>query len=265
MSHPRARAVAIPGIMVVAGLASCSVCAQFGDCEGVAASGYKVLLDQIVGAQATSSPADVQLFRGQVRSAVEGKIEELKLETDSAIALILCDRSPTSSSAFTHDRVDALDTRDVLLEIWGATGRATDDAGHEVRSIRLDFALIPVCESMNPRCVPFFPFLTQPTRIASPAAGVLALFRSANDIATYSLMALGVKWDRAGDEQRALRYLCEADEKLARGDATDDRKALRTFVQRTVREIVARGRSNPTSTHHLMSDQQAEAPCAVSP
>lgn len=115
--------------MLAAGLASQCVCAQFGDCEGVAASGYKVLLDQIVGAQATSAPADVQLFRGQVRSAVAGKIEELKLETDSAIALILCDRSPTSSSAFTHDRVDALDTRDVLLEIWGATGRATDDAG----------------------------------------------------------------------------------------------------------------------------------------
>lgn len=118
---------------------------------------------------------------------------------------------------------------------------------------------------MNPRCVPFFPFLTQPTTIASPAAGVLALFRRADDIATYSLMGLGVKWARAGDEQRALRYLCEADAKLARGDATDDKRALRTFVQRTVRAIVASGRSNPRSTLHLMSNQQAEAPCAVSP
>ena len=78
-------------------------------------------------------------------------------------------------------------------------------------------------------------------------------------------MSLGVKWARAGDDRRALRYLCQADASLARGDATDDKPALRGFIQRTVREIVARGRGTPTSTLSLLSEQQATAPCEVMP
>jgi hypothetical protein len=266
MRHELARTMAILGVALAAGIVSPHAFAQLGDCVGVAAPGYKVLLDQIVGAQTGSSPADVQLFRERVRSAVAAKIRKLELDTDSRIELVRCDqRSPTSSSVFTHDRVDALDTRDVLLEIWGATGGDVDEAGREIRSVRLDFALIPVCELMNPRCVPFFPFLMQPTTKASPSAGVLELFQRADDVGTYSLMSLGVKLARAGDDQRALRYLCQADAFLARGVATDDKRALRGFVQRTVREIVARGRGTPTSTSSLLIEQQATAPCEVMP
>ena len=164
MRHELARTMAMLGVVLAAGIVSPQAFAQLGDCAGVAAPGYKVLLDQIIGAQTTSSPADVQIFRERVRSAVAAKIRKLELDTDSRIQLVRCDqRSPASSSVFTHDRVDALDTRDVLLEIWGATGSDVDEAGREIRSVRLDFALIPVCELMNPRCVPFFPFLMQPT------------------------------------------------------------------------------------------------------
>jgi hypothetical protein len=251
--------------MLGAGCVSWPAYAALGDCGGIAAPGYKVLLDQITGAAATSS-AELILFRTRVTSAVNAKIQKLELETDSAIQIVPCDmRSPDSSSEFTHARVDALDTRDVLLEIWGVTGGDVDEAGNEIRSVRLDFALIPVCQQMNPRCVPFFPSLMQPTTMTSPAAGVLDLFRRADDVATYSLMGLGVKWARAGDDQKALRYLCLADESLARAAATDDNKALRSFVQRTVQEIVAKRRNSPTNVLSLGEAQSAAAPCGTAP
>jgi hypothetical protein len=244
MSAERARVSELLGLLLVAGLVSRPAQADLGDCPGVAAAGYKVLLDQIVGAAASSaSAADVQLFR----------------------QLVGCDqRSPAGSTDFTNARVDALDTRDVLLEIWGVTGADIDDAGHNVRTVRLDFALIPVCAKVRPTCVPFFPFLMQPTTLASPAAGVLELFRRADDVATYSLIGLGVKWQRAGDDSRALRYLCQADAALARGAPNDDRKALRGFVQRSVKAIVTKARTNPASTLSLLEDPQA-SPCGATP
>lgn len=266
MKREFVRTAAILLAMLAAGFASYPAHAQLADCVGVGAAGYKVLLDQITGAQTTASPAELKLFRARVSSAVDAKIQKLELETDSAIQIVLCDqRSPGGSSEFTHARVDALDTRDVLLEIWGATGSDIDDAGHEIRSVRLDFALIPVCQRMDPRCVPFFPSLTQPTTLVSPAAGVLNLFRRVDDVATYSLMGLGVKWARAGDDRRALSYLCHADAALARGAATADNKALRTYVQRTVRDIVAKGHGNPTSTLSLVDAQPAATPCGAAP
>jgi hypothetical protein len=266
MRHELARVPALLGLLLVTGLASRPAQADLGDCPGVAAAGYKVLLDQIVGAAASSaSPADVQLFRQRVRSAVDAKIKKLALDTDSAIQLVGCDqRSPAGSTDFTNARVDALDTRDVLLEIWGVTGADIDDAGHNIRTVRLDFALIPVCAKVSPTCVPFFPFLMQPTTLASPAAGVLDLFRRADDVATYSLIGLGVKWQRAGDDQRALRYLCQADATLARGAPNDDRNALHNFVQRTIKAIVTKARTNPASTLSLLEDPQ-DSPCGASP
>jgi hypothetical protein len=265
MSHELARVPALLSLLLVAGLATRPAQADPGDCPGVAAAGYKVLLDQIVGATASSaSPADVQLFRERVHQAVDTKIKKLALEQDSAIQLVGCDQRSPANPTEISKQVDALDTRDVLLEIWGVTGADIDDAGHNIRTVRLDFALIPACEKVIPTCVPFFPFLTQPTTLASPAAGVLALFRRADDVATYSLIGLGVKWQRAGNDLRALRYLCQADAALARGASNDDRNALRSFVQRTVKAIVTKARTNPASVVSLLDDPQA-SPCGATP
>jgi hypothetical protein len=265
MSHEPVRVPALLALLLVAGLVTRPAQADPGDCRGLADAGYKVLLDQILGATPSSaSPADVQLFRDRVHHAVDTKIKKLALEQDSAIELVGCyQRSPASSTDISR-QVDALDTRDVLLEIWGVTGADVDDAGRNIRTVRLDFALIPACEKVSPSCVPFFPYLKQPTTLASPAAGVLALFRRADVVATYSLIGLGVKWQRAGNDQRALRYLCQADAALASDAPNDDRNALRSFVQRTVKAIVTKGRTNTASVVSLLEDAQA-SPCVATP
>ncbi len=186
--------------------------AQMVDCN-VSPGGYKILLDDVVySGPAASATADQKLFMNRLRVKLIGDLEALKVQTQLPFTIVRCEgRRPADVSDFRASLVDGLNSRNVLVEMWGnivaGEGSAADSA--------VGFALIPLrFYERDTRDLPGVYVAHYTTRAAS-SEKLLEMIGTSRELKAFVLVAGGTKALRERRYNEAYRSLCDASQQAA--------------------------------------------------
>lgn len=167
-------------------------------------AGYKILLDDIVFPSPGASGPNAQVFASRLRMRLRSDIEALKAETHLPFTIIRCEgRRPSGEEDFRDTLVDGLNSRNVLVELWGQIlpGESGADAA-------IGFALIPVrfYDRRDPD-LPGIYDVSYTVRNAGPDR-ILEMISGASELRAFVLLAGGVKAFREKRYDEAYASLC---------------------------------------------------------
>lgn len=229
--------------------------AEIVDCSGVTTtSGYKILLDELsYSRDIFSSDNELRLFLERLRFKLQTKLESLRLEETTRLNVLQCrGRRPVDESEFSRGIVDALNSRDVLIEVWGTLDANVED--HEIRDrvALIGYAVIPVRYYENASAtLPGIYIVRYSKQSFGPTKAFLDMLGQAIEFDAFTAVAFGVKSFKVHNYDQALQYLCKADILLNEstrqpsGESDPKRKALIAYVRRVAGDCVSAARADP--------------------
>jgi hypothetical protein len=240
------RFLALPAVVALLWLCPPAAGAQMVACAGVAEQGFKVLLSDIseVGASSASPLMQPLIHR------VTANLEQLQVETGLSLKVIRCPkRRPNDPSDFRRPIVQQLNSRQVVLEIWGTTTQATDPGGELYHEASIGYALIPVrLHELDAQEPPGAFMVPRRTKSVSSVDELLLLVDQAGELAAYTAASAGARLLRVPDYDQARLHLCRAEALLLRflddGSRPGD-QALLAYVQQLAGETVELARKDP--------------------
>jgi hypothetical protein len=217
--------------------------AQIVPCTGINQPGYKLLLDDIV----LSGPGAQNLLQALVHR-VEANIEQVRTEAGQPLMVVACvNRRPRGPGDFDKTRLEQLNARQVVMEVWASAAEAKDENGDPYTEATVGYLLVPVryqeFESGRPTAA-----FTLPHR-AKSLAGPDELVRAvdqAGRLAGYTAVAWGAKLLRNRGWDEARRQLCRAESFfVSLGDrrATND-QALLDYTRKLAADAVTGARAD---------------------
>jgi len=225
--------------------AAAPVAAQVVPCRGLTpASGYKVLLDVLVFVSPeVGTDREMQALLDRLQNALHFKLEELRyLKGPVALEVLQCvGRKPKSDGDFDAGMVDALNTRGVVLEIWGSLDGRKEGARVRDRSAAMRYVVVPLRH--YERGSPQLPGGYR-ARYVAASSGVdyLQLIEQAKDLDAYVAMGIGIKLLKSTEYDRAREYLCKADhlmrETWGEQPPAPEQQALVAYVTAAAREAL---------------------------
>lgn len=234
---------AAPLLLISAGFGSI-LPAQLIDCD-VSPTGYKIFLDDVAPAVSTPAAGDSKVFMNRLRMKLRSNLEVLKVETRLPLTIVRCEgRRPNDENDFRVTLVDALNSRNVLLEVWGsimpAEGAGTDTL--------IGFALIPVrFYERGSQDLPGVYTLKYATSSQNPSH-LLDLIGEARELKAFVLIAGGTKALKEKHFNEAYACLCDAGLLLGQLQAEGiaaAREALVRYVLRLAAESVRLANGDP--------------------
>jgi hypothetical protein len=256
-------------VLVVSGLNGKPVQAQLVDCRGMSAEGYKVLLDEFQINAVLKSDRDLPAFLNSLKFTLETKLEALRLENETAdLTVVPCKGRRPAGTEFDVRVVDALNSRGVLLEVWGTLDATVENQEIRAREAVIGYMLVPVRHYEHyERASPNVPGLYT-VRYAMRSPGpVKEMFEQGGEFDAFAAVAVGVKSLKVGSYDMALQYLCKAEILLdqaarARGVPTPDRKqkALMEYAKTVARDCVKAAQEDKKYKGGITLLPQ-EAPC----
>jgi hypothetical protein len=220
--------------------------AQIVPCSGVQDRGYKILVDDIFDAAGgVASPLMQSLiFR------VSTNLEQLQVESGLPIKVVRCaKRRPSDPSDFRRPLVEQLNARQVVLEVWGSTAKATDATGAEVHEATVGYLLVPIRFDEFTTGQPAGAFLlSRQTKSVTSVDELVRLVDQSGELAGYVALSTGVNLFRAKQYDQARAQLCRSESLLTRAagatPATRD-KTLIAYIQKTAADVVSQARNDP--------------------
>jgi hypothetical protein len=211
--------------------------AQFPDCPA-GAEGYKVFVDEVFLASSSPPNSSTQQLLNRLRAKLKTDFVALKATSPLPLSVVQCDgRRPAGESNFRTAVVDGLNSRNVLMEVWGSVDTA-DASGADAS---IGFVLIPVRKA---RDLPGLYTIRYTTRTAGSDA-LLGLIGGAPETRAFLDIATGVKAYKEKRYNETYDSLCRARVSVAelRGEGiVNERPALLKYVQglaaETVREAI---------------------------
>jgi hypothetical protein len=243
-------------------LACQSLYAQLVDCN-VSLTGYKILLDDVVYSGPAAGSAEQKLFMNRLRVKLLNDLEKLKVQTQLPFTIVRCEgRRPNDAGDFRTALVDALNSRNVLVELWGNIV-ADDGAGADTM---IGFALIPMrFYERNTQDLPGIYQARYSTRSVN-SAKLLELIGASGELRAFALVAGGSKALRERRYNEAYSSLCDASLKAAQLKADGlqpHREPLSKYALRLARETVKKANADPAYTGALALVNETAA-CGVS-
>jgi hypothetical protein len=191
---------------------SAHLSAQMVDCN-VSPGGYKILLDDVVySGPAAAATADQKLFMNRLRVKLISDLEALKVQTQLPFTIVRCEgRRPVDVSDFRVSLVDGLNSRNVLVEMWGNI--VAVDAS--VADTAIGFALIPVrFYERDTADLPGIYVARYNTRVVN-SAKLLEIIGASRELKVFVLVAGGTKALRERRYNEAYTSLCDASQQAA--------------------------------------------------
>jgi hypothetical protein len=227
----------VRALLVVLSAAS-GLMAQFPDCPS-APEGYKVFVDEVFLADSSAANPATQQLLNRLRAKLKTDFVALKATSPLPLSVVQCDgRRPTGESNFRAAVVDGLNSRNVLLEVWGSVDTA-DTSGADAS---IGFVLIPVRKAKDLSGLYNIRYTTR----AAGVDGLLGLIGGAPETRAFFDIASGVKAYKERRYNEAYDCLCRAKTTVAdlRGQGVGtEQAALMSYVQdlatKTVREAIA--------------------------
>jgi len=212
---------------------------QLIDCRGLGTlDGAKVLLDDIVF---TGEPPGLQQAMGRLRFQLETALQAMRLEPTMDLKVLRCvGRRPQGEADFTPAMVSVLNTRNVVLEIWGSVMPATSAGGKGCEAL-VGYALIPVRSRERTSGVYEVEYQSS---VSAPGSGALDIFRQAHELQGFTAISIGLHNLEAGNYDRARAALCRAKFLLQK---TQSGKMIE-YVQRLGHEVIEIAKRDPAYT-----------------
>ncbi|HUS07273.1 MAG TPA: hypothetical protein VMZ52_13285 [Bryobacteraceae bacterium] len=217
---------------------------QLVDCR-TSDAGYKVYLDDVAysGPKTLRMP-DAKDFMNRLRFRLKNGMEQMKAETRLPLTVVRCEgRQPGDENDFNLRLVDALNSRDVLLEVWGSI---IPGAGRPFEAL-IGFALIPVRfyerGSSDIPGVYAVRYL-----IRSKLDDAAELLGDALELRAFVSLAAGIKAHKQKKYNEAYDCLCDGAALVARFQAegtTAAKPSLISYARRLALETVRAANADP--------------------
>ena len=227
-------------------LASAQLLGQLVDCN-VGPGGYKILLDDVVySGPASYATADQKLFMSRLKVKLISDLEALKVQTKLPISVVRCEgRRPADVSDFRVSLVDGLNSRNVLVEMWGNIVAVSPSAADTA----IGFALIPVrYYERDTADLPGVYIARYNTRVIS-SAKLLEVIGASRELKVFVLVAGGTKALRERRYNEAYASLCDASQQagLLKADGLQShREPLSRYARRLAVDTVRRASKDST-------------------
>lgn len=217
--------------------------AQIVDCAGLSAvSGYKVLLDDLVFAGEGAPSASLEPVMDRLRFRLETALQALRLDPQTRLKVLRCaGRKPRGEADFDSSLVRVLDSREVVLEVWGSVVPREGGGAAPGCEALIGYALIPVrSREGGAGAVPGVFEAMYESDLTSPASRLLDLFKDAPELPAFSALSVGVDQLEARQYDLARSSLCRAEILLAQRRPAGD--PLVAHAGRLAREVVTAAR-----------------------
>ncbi len=223
--------------------------AQIVPCSGIQDRGFKILLDDIFDAAGGAASPLMQSLIYRLST----NLEQLQVESGLPLKVVRCaKRRPSDPSEFRRPLVEQLNARQVVLEVWGTTAKATDQTGAEVHEATVGYLLVPVRFDEFTDGQPSGAFLlSRQAKSVTSVDELVRLVDQAGELAAYVAVSTGVKLLRSKEYDQARAQLCRSEALLTRaaGPTPSARdKTLIGYVQRTAADVVTQAKADPAYT-----------------
>ena len=223
--------------------------AQIVPCSGIQDRGFKILLDDIFDAAGGAASPLMQSLIYRLST----NLEQLQVESGLPLKVVRCaKRRPSDPSEFRRPLVEQLNARQVVLEVWGTTAKATDQAGAEVHEATVGYLLVPVRFDEFTDGQPSGAFLlSRQAKSVTSVDELVRLVDQAGELAAYVAVSTGVKLLRSKEYDQARAQLCRSEALLTRaaGPTPSARdKTLIGYVQRMAADVVTQAKADPAYT-----------------
>jgi hypothetical protein len=218
--------------------------AQLVDCN-VSLTGYKILLDDVVYSGPATGSVEQKLFMNRLRVKLLNDLERLKVQTQLPFTVVRCEgRRPNDAGDFRTALVDALNSRNVLLELWGNIV-AGDGSGADTT---IGFALIPMrFYERNSQELPGI-YQARYTTRAATSSKLLEMIGASGELRAFALVAGGSKALRERRYNEAYASLCVAAkqaEQLKADGLQSYREPLSRYALRLAGDAVKKANQDP--------------------
>jgi hypothetical protein len=203
--------------LVAALLDSTPASAAMKGCDTGGVSGFKVFLSDV---SVTGLEADPGKLSEALYFVLDGKLQSLASAGPGASPQIIrCPgRQPNiSGQDYTPSLVKALNTDDVLLDLWGSIA-ARQGGGQQQEDVWVAYYLIPLANYDPHGAVKPLQHanVSNPVGpLSDPVADVLAMLDQGPGFDTYASIVLGLKLAKNRDYDNARAALCAAQSRLA--------------------------------------------------
>jgi hypothetical protein len=230
-------------------------------CKKIDESGAKVVLSMIgySGDPAVASTTAKELndaFYFGVGSSLRS-IYNVTGAVKPDIAQCLSRQPALDRSDFTSDAIEALNEKDVLLEVWGDISTTTVDSKKMFEAV-LCFMLIPVCKHTGESEGVGSQTIRYSLESSEPPREFIKRLSSRTEVAVFYLLGSGVKALKNRDYDTAQNSLCtaylliaQAEEQNRLGEWMSDVQELKVYMISVVREIRTKARAD-TNYHGLL-------------
>jgi hypothetical protein len=242
------------------------------DCKGISTEvGYKVLVDEISYlSNAPFDKAQAELFAARVRFGVNGALNQLKLEAGPQVKVVACkDRKPEAAD-FDLPLVKNLNSKQVVLELWGVVGPGVDAKGMAQHEAYINYAVIPVrlneLSTGELGQAPGIYEIQYRQKSSGGSSVVPDILTQAPELSAYAAIGLGINHLKQQNYDNAYGCLCQGISILTRaqaGEPGSPNKPLLDYAGSLVRETIRKARQDPSRRTGVgeFSDEQAKTPC----
>ena len=177
--------------------------AQIVPCSGIQDRGFKILLDDIFDAAGGAASPLMQSLIYRLST----NLEQLQVESGLPLKVVRCaKRRPSDPSEFRRPLVEQLNARQVVLEVWGTTAKATDQTGAEVHEATVGYLLVPVRFDEFTDGQPSGAFLlSRQAKSVTSVDELVRLVDQAGELAAYVAVSTGVKLLRSKEYRSGAR------------------------------------------------------------
>jgi hypothetical protein len=221
--------------------AAVSASAQFTPCAPPPTLGLRhIFVDDFRFADEAGAPATMKRVRDALLVNIKNQIDSLPLQKVPNLKAVPCAGRFPSLGDFTPARLQSMDNRDIVLEMWT---QIVPSATHRFDA-EFNFVVVPAF-LRNLEGVNISPLLTVRYPLASSPDQTLALLRSHPELTAYALIGAGLRAVENKDYDFASAYLCRGLGELQRvAQKTPDDVKLLTYVDAAKRKIVADARAD---------------------
>jgi hypothetical protein len=230
----------IRAMAVVLCLATLPVLAQYKDCRTAQLPAtYHLLVDDFRFSDENSVPADMKLVREVLYGSVENQLEAMKLQNLPSLRTSRCTGRWPQASDFTKPRVESLNNRDVVMELWTEIRPSEENRFDAEFNVLLVPAMLLSLSGQNtpPLFRSAYP-LTKNQRKEQ----LLALLRNHPELNAYALIGAGLRAVENRDYDVANAFLCRGMAELRQAPKTQDHDKLLKYVDAASAKVVADAR-----------------------
>ncbi|WP_143135962.1 hypothetical protein [Burkholderia ubonensis] len=225
---------------------------------------YKLLLDQFAYTDpALSSDPELGPLPQRLQWNLSNNEKMLELENQRVpYQAIWCKgRSPRDGSAFNSTVTDALNSSNVMLEVWGTLDAKIAHGHVSDRVARLGYTIIPVrfYESAGPAGLSGIYQVEYAGSPGQPGQLMVNLLGQAQELKAYWKVAVGIKAMKANAYDVARGYLCQAAVEMRAVKRPDN--TLTAYVQQSAAKVVDAARKDATYRGSLKL-VGADQPCS---